>query len=152
MAAIPGVRGFAFNMPSLSTARGSGAGANNPVQFVIQSSSSYEDLNTLANAFVDKIKENPGLLNVGSDLDLNKPRMEINMNREKIREAGLQVSDVGRTLETMFGSRQVTRIDRDGEQSDVLVQLDASDRATPDSINIVNVRGSSGQLIPLSIS
>ncbi|KAB2698148.1 efflux RND transporter permease subunit [Ochrobactrum sp. Kaboul] len=150
MAAIPGVRGFAFNMPSLSTARGSGAGANNPVQFVIQSSSSYEDLNTLANAFVDKIKENPGLLNVESNLDLNKPRMEINMNREKIREAGLQVSDVGRTLETMFGSRQVTRIDRDGEQSDVLVQLDASDRATPDSINIVNVRGSSGQLIPLS--
>lgn len=150
MTAIPGVRGFAFNMPSLSTARGSGAGANNPVQFVIQSSSSYEDLNTLANAFVDRIKENPGLVNVESNLDLNKPRMEINMNREKIREAGLQVSDVGRTLETMFGSRQVTRIDRDGEQSDVLVQLDASDRATPDSINIVNVRGSSGQLIPLS--
>ncbi|MBA8818339.1 multidrug transporter AcrB [Ochrobactrum sp. P6BS-III] len=150
MSAIPGMRAFGFNMPSLTTTRGSGAGANNPVQFVIQSSSSYEDLNKLATAFVEKIKENPGLVNVESNLDLNKPRMEINMNREKIREAGLQVSDVGHTLETMFGSRQVTRIDRDGEQSDVLVQLDASDRATPDSINIVNVRGSSGQLIPLS--
>ncbi|MFK3666892.1 efflux RND transporter permease subunit [Ochrobactrum teleogrylli] len=148
--AIPGLRAFAFNMPSLTTSRGSGAGANNPVQFVIQSSSSYEDLNQLATDFVERIKENPGLINVESNLDLNKPRMEINMNREKIREAGLQVSDVGRTLETMFGSRQVTRIDRDGEQSDVLVQLDASDRATPDSINVVNMRGSSGQLIPLS--
>ncbi|RRD26277.1 efflux RND transporter permease subunit [Brucellaceae bacterium VT-16-1752] len=148
--AIPGLRAFAFNMPSLTTSRGSGAGANNPVQFVIQSSSSYEDLNQLATDFVERIKEHPGLINVESNLDLNKPRMEINMNREKIREAGLQVSDVGRTLETMFGSRQVTRIDRDGEQSDVLVQLDASDRATPDSINVVNMRGSSGQLIPLS--
>ncbi|MCG3017708.1 hypothetical protein KZ288_28650, partial [Escherichia coli] len=49
---IAGVRAFAFNMPSLTTARGSGAGANNPVQFVIQSSSSYEDLNTLVNTFV----------------------------------------------------------------------------------------------------
>ncbi|WP_449415689.1 efflux RND transporter permease subunit [Ochrobactrum teleogrylli] len=148
--AIPGLRAFAFNMPSLTTSRGSGAGANNPVQFVIQSSSSYEDLNQLATDFVERIKENPELINVESNLDLNKPRMEINMNREKIREAGLQVSDVGRTLETMFGSRQVTRIDRDGEQSDVLVQLDASDRATPESINVVNMRGSSGQLIPLS--
>ncbi|MBQ9351919.1 efflux RND transporter permease subunit [Phyllobacterium sp.] len=147
---IAGVRAFAFNMPSLTTARGSGAGANNPVQFVIQSSSSYEDLNTLVNTFVEKARQNPQLINVESNLDLNKPRMEINMNREKIREAGLQVADVGRTLETMFGSRQVTRIDRDGEQSDVLVQLDAKDRSTPNSINFVNMRGSSGQLIPLS--
>jgi multidrug efflux pump len=148
--AIPGVRAFAFNMPSLTTARGGGAGANNPVQFVVQSSSSFEDLNQLVTEFVAKIRDNPGLTNIESNLDLNKPRMEINMNREKIREAGLQVSEVGQTLETMFGSRQVTRIDRDGEQSDVLVQLDPSDRSTPDSINLVNMRGSSGQLIPLS--
>jgi len=148
--AIPGVRAFAFNMPSLTTARGGGAGANNPVQFVVQSSSNFEDLNRLVTDFVGKIRENPGLTNIESNLDLNKPRMEIDMNREKIREAGLQVSDVGRTLETMFGSRQVTRIDRDGEQSDVLVQLDANDRSTPDSINLVNMRGSAGQLIPLS--
>lgn len=147
---IPGVRAFAFNMPSLTTSRGGGAGANNPIQFVIQSSSSYDDLNRLATEFMEKIKENPGLVNVETNFDLNKPRMEINMNREKIREAGLQVSEVGRTLETMFGSRQITRIDRDGQQSDVLVQLNADDRRTPDSINIVNVRGSSGQLIPLS--
>lgn len=147
---IPGVRAFAFNMPSLTTSRGGGAGANNPIQFVIQSSSSYDDLNRLATEFMEKIKENPGLVNVETNFDLNKPRMEINMNREKIREAGLQVSEVGRTLETMFGSRQITRIDRDGQQSDVLVQLNADDRRTPDSINVVNVRGSSGQLIPLS--
>lgn len=150
ISAIPGVRAFAFNMPSLTTTRGGGAGANNPIQFVVQSSSSFEDLNRLVTDFVSRIGENPGLTNVESNLDLNKPRMEINMNREKIREAGLQVSDVGHTLETMFGSRQVTRIDRDGEQSDVLVQLDARDRSTPDSINLVNMRGSSGQLIPLS--
>ncbi len=57
------------------------------------------------------------------------PRSSI--DRAKVADLGLDVSVVGRTLETLLGGRQVTRFELNGEQYDVIVQLAAEDRATP---------------------
>ena len=59
------------------------------------------------------------------------PEFRIEMDRAKVADLGIDVTVVGRTLETLLGGRQVTRFEQNGEQYDVFVQLAAEDRASP---------------------
>ena len=95
-------------------------------------------------------RENPGLINVDSDLKLNKPQLDVVVNRDKVADAGIQVDVVSRTLESLLGGRQVTRFERNGEQYDVYVQLGESDRSTPRDLSQIYVRGGNGAMIQLS--
>ncbi|MFZ0106187.1 MAG: efflux RND transporter permease subunit, partial [Thiobacillus sp.] len=56
----------------------------------------------------------------------------------------------GRTLESMLGGREVTRFKREGEQYEVIVQLDPASRSTPQSLSSLYVRGQDGSLTALS--
>ncbi|GLK55486.1 multidrug efflux pump [Methylopila capsulata] len=132
---IPGLALFTTNPPALGQ-----RGGSRPVQFVLQTSGPYEELDKIAKAFVAKISENPNLTNIESDLELNAPELRVELDRAKIADLGLDVAMVGRTLETMLGSRQVTRFERDGEQYDVIVQLANADRATPETLSTIYVR------------
>jgi multidrug efflux pump subunit AcrB len=99
---------------------------------------------------LERIAENPGLINVDSDLKLNKPQLDVIVNRDKVADAGIQVDAVSRTLESLLGGRQVTRFKRNGEQYDVYVQLGESDRSTPRDLSQIYVRGGDGGMIQLS--
>jgi multidrug efflux pump len=57
---------------------------------------------------------------------------------------------LGRTLETLLGGRQVTRLNQNGEQYDVIVQVAPDDRRTSGDLNDIYVRGRGGSMIQLS--
>jgi multidrug efflux pump len=136
------------------SARSSGGfgrrGSGRPVEFVIQTSGTYEDLQKYSDAMLDKLAENPGLTDLDSNLKLNKPQLEVKIDRDRVADLGLDVSVIGRTLETMLGGRQVTRFEIGGEQYDVIVQLDPSERSAPDNLARMFVRSSAGEMIQLS--
>jgi multidrug efflux pump len=92
----------------------------------------------------------PGLLNIETDLKLNKPELKVRVERDRAMDAGVQVEAVGRTMETMLGGRQVTRFKQLGEQYDVLVQMAPGDRASPNDISNIFVRGRNDAMVPLS--
>ena len=142
---IPGIRAFASNPPSLGQ-----SSRSKPVQFVIQTSESYETLDGYVNALIAELRKVPSVTNVDSDLRLNKPQIYVALDREKLADNGLKVSDVGRTLETMLGGRQVTRFEMNGDQYDVIVQLADADRARPRDLASIFVRNASGEMIQLS--
>ncbi len=144
MSAIPGFLAFPINPPSLGQ-----RGAKTPVQFVI-GASSYEELQTYVTRIVDKAGTYPGLVNLDTDLKLNKPELEVTINRSKAADVGVPVAAIGRTLETMFGGREVTRFKRQGEEYEVIVKLKDEDRMTPSDLSAVYVRGNQGALIQLS--
>ena len=125
-------------------------GSGRPVEFVLQSSGSYEDLQKYADAILAKARDNPGLENLDTDLKLNSPEFTIDIDRAKIADLGLDVTVVGRTLETLLGGRQVTRFEQNGEQYDVYVQLAAEDRATPQALSTIFLRNPRGEMIQLS--
>jgi multidrug efflux pump len=145
LARIPGISAFAVNPPSLGQ-RGSGK----PVEIVIETSGTYKDLEGYVDRMQERIAENPGLINVDSDLKLNKPQLDVVVNRDKVADAGIQVDVVSRTLESLLGGRQVTRFERNGEQYDVYVQLGEADRSTPRDLSQIYVRGGDGAMIQLS--
>ncbi|HKQ94934.1 MAG TPA: efflux RND transporter permease subunit [Aestuariivirgaceae bacterium] len=142
---IPGIQAYATNLPSLGV-----RGGGRPVQFVIQSSGSYEELGDYAERIVARIETYPGLTNVETDLNLNKPELSVDIDRDKVADLGLDIAAIGRTLETLLGGREVTRYEVDGEQFDVVVQLAAEERTSPETLSRIFVRSAGGEMIQLS--
>ncbi len=141
---IAGIMAFPITPPPLGV-----RDFGQPVRFVVQTTRSWEELDAMVQRLIAKISENPNLTNPDSDLKLNKPELKIDMNREKIAAVGTSVSRVGRTLETMFGGRNVTRFKIGSEQYDVIVQLEDDARRTPNDLSNIFVRGNDQSMIQL---
>ena len=138
---------MSFPIPPLSL------GANfrdKEVAYVIQAPT-YEALAEIHDKMMAKVRE-PGspIANADSDLKLNKPQLRITVDRDKASAIGVEVDDIGRTLETMLGGRQVTRFQREGKQHDVIVQIEDSLRAQPTDLTSIFVRNKTGDLVQLS--
>ncbi|MFO7982677.1 MAG: efflux RND transporter permease subunit [Desulfuromonadales bacterium] len=142
---IPGIMAFPLNRPSLGE-----SAMSKPIQFVIQTNGSYEDLQKMSNDLLDEARGWPGFQNLESDLKLSKPQLSVEVDREKTVDVGADVATVGRTLETMLGGRQVTRFKREGKQYDVIVQIEESERVTPWDLSSIYVRGKEGGMVQLS--
>jgi multidrug efflux pump len=144
-AGAPGVLAFPTLPPSLGASP-----FDRPVQVVVQTHLPFEELAQVMNRIVARAQQVPGLVNVDTDLKLNKPQLRVEVNRDKAAAMGVDAVVIGRALETMLGGRQVTRFKREGEQYDVLVQLPAVDRTNPRDLNRIYVRGSGGQMVGLA--
>ena len=143
--ALSGINAFPITPPSL----GQGF-RERPLNFVIQTSDSYQNLSAVARAFMDEVAKNPGILQANVDLRLNKPELRVEVDRVKAAELGVSVDVVARTIETMLGGRVVTRYKRDAEQYDVVVRTSPDARSTPDDIDLIQVRGRNNTMVPLS--
>ncbi|NYE25949.1 efflux RND transporter permease subunit [Pigmentiphaga litoralis] len=144
-AALPGVQAFPLNPPSLGQSQRS-----SPIEFVIMSQVSYSELSGIVDVFLAELAKYPGVQNVQTDLRLNTPELRVQVDRAKLADVGVDVSRVGRTLESMLGGRQVTRYKESGEQYDVLVQVVPRDRSRPNDISDIYVRARSGEMVQLA--
>jgi multidrug efflux pump len=127
---IAGVQAFATDPGAFGQ-----RGTVRPIEFVIQTSGTYDELQGFADKLMDRIAENSRFESVDTDLKLNTPEFKLEIDRAKVADLGVDVNAVGRTLETLLGGRQVTRFEMNGEQYDVIVQLSIPDRSTPAALN-----------------
>ncbi len=144
--AIPGIRAFAVTPQSLGGSSGGGMAIN----FVVQTSESYQKLDQYIAQILSRLANSPALVNTDSDLKLNKPELKVDVNRDKVAAVGASVVEIGRTLETMLGGRQVTRFKRNAEQYNVKLQVADVNRRDPDDLTNIYVRGGNGEMIQLS--
>ncbi|EHR71314.1 cation/multidrug efflux pump [Burkholderiales bacterium JOSHI_001] len=147
---LPGVTAFPVTPPSL----GQGF-RERPINYVIVTSDSYDNLAKVSQQFVAEMGKNPGFIGPDIDLRLNKPELFVEVDRDRAADAGISVDQVARTVETMLGGRPVTRYKREAEQYDVIVQTDAVGRTTPEHIDRLFVRGrvdvnGNAVMVPLS--
>ena len=145
MNALPGVSAFPITPPSL----GQGF-RERPINYVLLTSDSYENLARVSQQFMAEMAKNPGLVQIDNDLQLNKPEIFMEVDRARAADMGVTVDSVARTVETMLGGRSVTRYKRDADQYDVIVQTEGRGRATPEDIDRLFVRGRSDTMVPLS--
>ena len=145
MSALPGVNAFPITPPSL----GQGF-RERPINYVIQTSDSYDNLALVSQQFIAEMTRNPGFVQPDSDLQLNKPEIFMDVDRARAADMGVTVDSVARTVETMLGGRSVTRYKRDADQYDVIVQTESRDRARPEDIERLFVRGRNETMVPLS--
>ena len=143
--ALPGISGFPITPPSL----GQGF-RERPINYVIVTGDSYENLSRTVRRFQDEMAKYPGFVQVDTDLRLNKPEIRMDVDRERAADMGVSVDVIARTVETMLGGRIVTRYKRGGEQYDVVVQTAGTQRSAPEDIDQLFVRGRNDAMIPLA--
>ena len=144
LANLAGVQAF----PVMRQAFGRGVGK--PVQFVI-GGPSYEDLARWRDVMMQKAAQNPKLLGLDHDYKETKPQLRVVIDRDRAASLGVSISNIGRTLESMLGSRLVTTFMRDGEEYDVIVEGERDNQNTAADLQNIYVRSERSQeLIPLS--
>ena len=142
---VPGVMAFPVTPPPLGQ-----QGFGQPVNFIVESTGDWNDLQAIVGKLMAKMAENPKLTNPDSDLKLDKPQLKVTVNRDKVAAIGSSVDTVGHTLETLLGGRNVTRFKKGTEQYDVIVQVADADRRTPGDVSNIFVRAGDGQMVQLS--
>jgi multidrug efflux pump len=145
LADLPGVRAF----PVMR--QGFGARIAKPIQFVI-GGGTYEELAAWRDLLLAEIdKTNPGLIGIDWDYKETKPQLRVDIDYDRAADLGVTVSTIGRTLETMLGSRKVTTYIDAGEEYDLILEGEREAQRTPASLQNIYVRSErSGELIPLS--
>jgi multidrug efflux pump len=141
---LPGVRAVAILPTSL---RG---GFGSPVQAVL-GGPDYERLAEWSDKLVALAEKNPGLTGVDSSWKDTKPQIRVAIDRDRAADLGVSLQNVGRTLETVLGSRIVTTFIDRGREYNVVLQARDEDRATVTDLTNLQVRSErSGELIPLA--
>jgi multidrug efflux pump len=138
MMSIPGVLAFLINPAGLA-----GAVSSTPIQYVLQGED-YGDLDRGVQEFISRASQLGYLVNLDSDLRLNKPQLDIAIDRARAAHLGVSVTEIGSTLEMLLGGRVVTQFKRGAKQYDVIAQVEPSKRSTPDAIEEIYLRGSGG--------
>jgi len=135
---IPGVLAFVINPPSLG-----GSFSSSPVEYVLQGDS-YEELNKAVGSIMGEASKLGYMINIDTDLRLNKPQLDLTIDRERAAGLGASVTDIGSTLETFLGGRVVTNFKRGTKQYDCILQMKPAARSTPDAIREIYIRGKGG--------
>lgn len=140
----PHIRGNASIQSALAGGRG------RPIQFVI-AGSTFEELVVARDAIFAAAAEHPGLIDLDSNYRETKPQLIVDIDTVRAGDLGVSIAEIGRTLETMMGSRRVTTFIDRGEEYYVVVQAEDADRATAASLTNIHVRSTtSGDLVPLT--
>jgi multidrug efflux pump len=145
-AGITGVRIMVFTPPSLGV-----RGGGRPLQVVL-GGGDYAQLAAWRDQVTARIqKENPQIIGLDSDYQERKPQLQIRIDRNRAADLGVSLQNIGRTLETMLGSRIVTNFLRGGEEYNVVLQAREENRATVDDLGNLYVRSDrNGEMVPLS--
>jgi multidrug efflux pump len=146
VAQFPGSMNTVFLPPSLAV-RTAGSGLA-----VVLGAPTYEELTRVQERVIAKVtEENPRIIGMRSDFFPTKPKIKLNIDRNRANDQGVSLQAIGRTLETILGSRIVTTFIDRGEEYNVVLQGVARDRATPSDLSNIYVRSDrSGQLVPLA--
>jgi multidrug efflux pump len=122
---------------------------SSPVSFVIEGDDLFA-LKGFADEIERRLAETPGVSSVQTNLYLNKPQLEVEIDRNRASDLGASVRDVASTLQILLGGLDLSTFKLFGETYDVVVQLERSDRDDPRDLLELVVRGNDGRLIPLS--
>ena len=138
---ISGILAFANNPPAF--------GWGSPVNYVVQNPD-FAALTQAMDTLTKRARQIPGLVNIDTDLRVNKPELTVSFDRDRAEDLGVPVGDVAATLQTLLGGRRVSTFTQNNKLYDVMVQLAPHERATPSDMAGLYVRGRDGQLVQMN--
>jgi hydrophobe/amphiphile efflux-1 (HAE1) family protein len=98
---------------------------------------------------VKKAYQSPSLAGVFSSYEINVPQLNVNVDRIKVKQQSVKLSDVFQTLQVYLGSLYVNDFNRFGRTYQVMAQADAPYRSRVDDIMPLKTRNAAGAMVPL---
>ncbi|WP_044409092.1 efflux RND transporter permease subunit [Thiomicrospira microaerophila] len=131
--------------------QGIGGRVQKPVQFVI-GGGTYQELAQWRDILLEQLQQNnPGFEGIDSDYRETKPQLRVNIDYDQAADLGVTTLEIGRTLQTLLGSRTITTFVEQGEEYDIILEASREIYRTPQSMNSIYVRSATtGALVPLS--
>ncbi|MBA3317737.1 MAG: multidrug efflux RND transporter permease subunit, partial [Gemmatimonadales bacterium] len=102
-----------------------------------------------AQALMGKAYQTPQLAGVFSGFQINVPQLYLDVDREKVKQEGIVLTDLFQTVQVYLGSLYVNDFNRFGRTYQVIVQADAPFRANAENIAQLKVRNAGGEMVPL---
>ena len=123
---------------------------NKPVQMVILGST-YEELEEIQSKVINKLRKNRNLSRLESDYSRNKPEIKLQINKNKAKDLGVSTESIGKTLETLYGGKTVTKFNKLGKEYPIILQQYLTDRRSQEGLSKIFVRSeTTGKLISLA--
>ena len=144
LAQIAGLRAVAFQPPPLPGAFGL------PVQFVVQTTDSFDRLNDVASGFLQAAQKSGMFIFLDNDLRYDLPQSTIEIDRELTAQLGLTMKDIGAALSSLLGGGYVNYFSFYDRAYKVIPQVQQIDRLNASQLAGTYIRTASGDSIPLS--
>ena len=144
---FPEANAFAFNPPALP---GFGVVSGFSMMMQAQSGQSPQELADTARNFIAAASQRPEIGRISTSFGTSTPNYEIEVDREKAKKLGVQISDVFGTLQIMLGSYQVNDFTRFGKNYRVVLQADGPYRSSIEDLSEFFVRASNGAMVPVN--
>ena len=141
---IAGVRVAAFQPPPLPGSSGL------PVQFVIGTTDSFEELSTVADQFMQAAQKSGMFIFLDKDLKIDQPQAQVDIDRNKTALLGLSMQDVGSSLASLLGGGYTNYFSMTGRSYKVIPQAQQISRLNPDQLLNYYIRAADGSMVPLS--
>jgi HAE1 family hydrophobic/amphiphilic exporter-1 len=142
---VPGIMMFMQNLPAI---RIGGQLTKSQYQFTLQSPDTGE-LYRSAIELEGKMRGLPQLQDVTSDLQINNPQVNININRDKASALGVTAQQIEDALYYAYGSRQVSTIYAPNNQYQVILELEPQYQTDPSALSMLYIQSATGQLVPI---
>jgi HAE1 family hydrophobic/amphiphilic exporter-1 len=146
LANVLGAKVFLQNVPAI---RIGGQLTKSPYQYVMRSAS-IDELYHWAPQIEQKLRELPGLVDVTSDLQITRPQVNVQIERERASALGVSAQSIELALNNAYGARQVSTIYTATNQYWVILELAPRYQTDPSVMPMLYVRSSTGALVPLS--
>jgi HAE1 family hydrophobic/amphiphilic exporter-1 len=143
---ILGAKVFIQNVPAI---RIGGQLTRSPYQYVMRSAN-QDELYHWAPVIEQKLRALPGLVDVSSDLQITRPEVTVEIDREKASALGVSAQSIEMALNNAYGARQVSTIYTATNQYFVILELAPRYQTDPSVLPLLYVRSSTGALVPLN--
>ncbi len=146
LAKIPGIQVFLQNPPPI---RIGGQLTKGQYQFTLQSPE-FKELYEHAPVLEAKIRELPILQDVSSDLQINNPQVNVEIDRDRASALHVTASQIEDALYSAYGARQISTIYTANNQYQVIIELEPQYQMDPSALSMLYIRSSTSQLVPLN--
>ena len=144
---IAGATIYASQPPPLPTGSG---GVNTPVAFVVSTTDSFVNLEGVTTAMLQEAQASGKFFYIDTDLKLNKPQVQVHVDRDKAAALGMSMRDIGSALGAMLGGGHVNYFSISGRSYKVIPQVQQVDRLNADQLNGYYLRTGTGAVVPAS--
>lgn len=127
---------------------GIGAKNSNAIQFII-AGNEYDELKKWRDIVISKARNFAGITDIDHDYQETTPQLFIDINKDRAAELNVSVKEIGSTLETLLGSKNITTYVDKGREYEVILQAKDTDRNAPCDIGEIYVKSRNSHLISL---